>query len=157
MEPQIRYVRSTDGTKIATASLGSGPYLVMVPPIPLWSIEGEWSMLLQRETIERIAASYTFVTYDPRGQGLSDREVDDLSLEARVADIEAVFASRPGAPAFLFTRGYQAPATITFAARHPDRVCRLVLAGAAARGRDFPISEKRRAVGPLLDVDWELY
>jgi len=157
MEPQIRYVRSADGTKIATATLGRGPCLVMIPPTPLWSIEGEWSMPQQREAIERIAASYTFIRYDPRGQGLSDREVDDLSLEARVQDMEAVFESLPAGPAFVFSRGWQAPATITFAARHPERVRRLVLSGAAARGRDFRMNDKRRAVGRLLDVDWELY
>jgi class 3 adenylate cyclase len=156
-EPQIRYVRSADGTKIATATLGSGPYVVMIPPIPLWSIEGEWSMPAQRTAIERMAARYTFVRYDPRGQGLSDREVDDLSLEARVADIEAVFESLPAGPAFVFSRGVQAPMTITFAARHPDRVRRLVLSGSAARGRDFRLDERARAIGRLLDVDWELY
>ena len=155
--PQIRYVKSADGTKIATATIGSGPYLVMIPPTPLWSVEGEWSMPGQRATIERMAASYTLVRYDPRGQGLSDREVDDLSLEARVADIEAVFDSLPAGPAFVFSRGWQAPVTLTFAARHSDRIRRLILSGAAARGRDFRMNEKRRAVGRLLDVDWELY
>jgi len=104
-----------------------------------------------------MASSYTFVRYDPRGQGLSDREVDDLSLEARVQDMEVVFESLPAGPAFVFSRGWQAPATITFAARHPDRVRRLVLSGAASRGRDFRMNDKRRAVGRLLDVDWELY
>jgi class 3 adenylate cyclase/pimeloyl-ACP methyl ester carboxylesterase len=157
MEPQIRYVRSADGTKIATATLGSGPHLVMIPPTPLSSIEGEWSNPLERAAIERIATTHTFVRFDPRGQGLSDRDVVDLALEARVADIEAVFENLPPAPAFVFSRGSQAPATITFAARHPDRVRRLVLSGAAARGRDYRLNEKRRAVGRLLDVDWELY
>lgn len=155
--PQIRYVTSADGTKIATATMGSGPYLVVVPPTPFWSIEGEWSIPRQRQEMERVAASYTLVRYDPRGQGLSDRDVADLSLEARVADIEAVFENVPADPAFVFSRGWQAPAVITFSARHPDRVRRLVLSGAAARGRDFRMNEKRRAVGTLLDVDWELY
>jgi class 3 adenylate cyclase len=157
VEQQIRYVRSADGTKIATATLGNGPYLVMIPPTPFWSIEGEWSMSLQREAIEQIATSYTVVRFDPRGEGLSDRDVADLSLEARVSDIEAVFESLPADPAFVLSRGWQAPVTITFAARHPDRVRRLVLSAAAARGRDFRMDEKRRAVGTLLDVDWELY
>jgi len=157
MEPQIRYVHSADGTKIATATLGSGPYLVMIPPTPFGSIEGEWAMPRERAAMERLAASYTFVRFDPRGQGLSDRDIADLSLEARVADIEAVFESLPTAPAFVLSRGSQAPATITFAARHPDRVRRLVLAAGAARGRDYLLSEKRRAVGALLDIDWDLY
>jgi class 3 adenylate cyclase len=157
MEPRIRYVRSADGTKIATATLGSGPYLVIVPPTPFWSVEGEWSMPLQRDAVERMAASYTVVRYDPRGQGLSDRDVSDLSLEARLADIEAVFENVPANPAFVLSRGFQAPVVITFAARHPDRVRRLVLSGAAAHGKDFRVNEKRRAVGALLDVDWELY
>jgi class 3 adenylate cyclase len=157
MEPQIRYVRSADGTKIATATAGDGPHLVMIPPTPFSSIEGEWAMPLERAVMELLAASHTVVRFDPRGQGLSDRDVADLSLEARVADIEAVFESLPAAPAFVFSRGWQAPATITFVSRHPERVRRLVLSGAGARGRDYFMNEKRRAVGALFDVDWELY
>jgi class 3 adenylate cyclase len=157
MEPQIRYVQSADGTKIATATLGSGPYLVMIPPIPLSSIEGGWAMPLERTVIERLAASHTFVAFDPRGQGLSDRDVADLSLDARVADIEAVFDTLPTSPAFVFCRTWQAPAAIAFAARHPSRVRRLALTSAAAHGRDYVLNEKRRAIAAILDVDWELY
>ncbi len=73
MEPQIRYVQSADGTKIATATVGSGPYLVMIPSIPLSSIEGEWVMPTEREAIERMATNHTLVRFDPRagsfGQG----------------------------------------------------------------------------------------
>jgi class 3 adenylate cyclase/pimeloyl-ACP methyl ester carboxylesterase len=156
MEPHIRYVRSADGTKIATATLGSGPYLVAIPAIPLASIEGGRAIQPERTAIERLAERHTVVQFDPRGQGLSDRDIADLSLEARVADIEAVFATVPG-PASVFSRAWQAPASIAFAARYPERVRRLVLTSAAARGQDYVLSDKRRALAAVLDVDWELY
>jgi len=157
MEPQIRYVRSADGTRIATATVGSGPPVVIVPTTVLFSIEGTWSIPLHRAALERIAASHTVVSFDPRGQGLSDRQVSDLSLHARVADIQAVFAGLRIESAFVVGRGLQVPATIAFAARHPDYVQRLVLLGGAPRGQDYLVDEKRRAVLELVDIDWELF
>ena len=83
MEPQIRYVRSFDGTRLATATIGSGAPLLMMMPTGLGTIESLFAIPEWSRTAMTAAERFTFVTYDPRGQGLSDRIDDDLSLDTR--------------------------------------------------------------------------
>ncbi len=51
MDPQIRYVRSADGTRIATAALGEGTPLVMIPATP-GNLESYFSLPEVRAGIE---------------------------------------------------------------------------------------------------------
>ena len=88
--PGFTYARSADGTSIAYMRLGNGPRLVLVPPVPLTNISGDWTIPVMREVYERFAASFELVLYDGRGTGASQRSVDDLSTDALVADLEAV-------------------------------------------------------------------
>ena len=73
--------------------------------------------------------------YDERGCGLSDRDVEDVSFDARVADLEGVIdAAGLGCVALLgISQG--GPVAVAFAARHPERVSHLVLFATFARGR----------------------
>src|SRR3972149_6276822 len=89
VEPQIRYVRSADGTKIALSTFGEGQPLVWMGSIGFSSMDLQWR-LPSREGIERLAETRMVVRYDNSGQGLSDRDVSDFSLEARVSDLAAV-------------------------------------------------------------------
>jgi DNA-binding SARP family transcriptional activator len=102
-----------------------------------------WLTHLQRELdspvwrhwIHELGRRSTLIRYDDRGCGLSDRDPPDHSLEARVADLEAVVdAARLERFPLLGVSGGGAVA-IEYAARHPERISRLVLYGAYARGR----------------------
>jgi pimeloyl-ACP methyl ester carboxylesterase len=67
------------------------------------------------------------IRYDLRGSGLSDREATDYSLDAWVADLEAVVDAL-GLRRFPLVGLCQGGlVAIAYAARHPDRVSRLVL------------------------------
>jgi pimeloyl-ACP methyl ester carboxylesterase/DNA-binding CsgD family transcriptional regulator len=72
--------------------------------------------------------------HDSRGTGLSDRNVTDVSLDAQVNDLEAVVdaAGLDQFPLLGISAGVYI--AIAFAARHPQRVTRLVLQGATSRG-----------------------
>ena len=75
------------------------------------------------------------IRFDERGHGLSDRDVTDHSLEMRVADLEAV-ADHAGLDRFaMFAMAQGGPISIEYAARHPERLSRLVFYGSYA-GRD---------------------
>lgn len=76
MEPEIRYVRSADGTRIATASVGSGPLLLMMTPTGLGGLESLFGIPAWEREVAALAERFRFVTYEPRGQGLSDRDVE---------------------------------------------------------------------------------
>src|SRR5882672_10857226 len=130
----VRFCASRDGTRIAFATRGSGPPLVRAAhwlshlnhetQCPLW---GPWLSLLSRR--------HTLIRYDGRGCGLSDRAVDDFSLDRCVEDLEAVVESCKIGRFVLLGATIGGMTALAYAARHPERVSHLVIIGALAVGR----------------------
>ncbi len=132
MEQQIRFCTSSDGTRIAYATVGQGSPVISIRP---WftHLEYEWGNPLWRPFIDAMSTRYLFIRYDARGMGLSDRRVSDYSLEARVRDLEAVVDAL-GLECFaLHGLSEGGSMAITYAVRHPERVSRLILYGSFAR------------------------
>ena len=129
----LRFCTSPDGTRIAFASIGSGPPLVRAAHW-LSHVEYDLQSPVWRPWLTELSRDHSYVRYDQRGCGLSDREVTDLSLEAWVSDLEAVVDAL-GLKRFpLFGMSQGAAIAIAYAARHPERVSQLVFSGAYARG-----------------------
>jgi len=125
---EIRFCRSRDGTRLAFAMHGSGPPLV-VASCWLSHLQYDWQSPVWRHFLEDLGAVATVIRYDERGFGMSDWDVDDFSIEARVSDLEAVLdAAGLERFALLGMSGGSAVA-MAFAAAHPDRVSRLILYG----------------------------
>jgi pimeloyl-ACP methyl ester carboxylesterase/DNA-binding CsgD family transcriptional regulator len=128
MEPRqdIRFCKTSDGVRIATATTGSGPVLVRV---------GTWCSHLEcdlREpeswaAIQEFGCAHTFVRYDPRGCGMSDRRVPQVDFAGLVADLEAVMDLHAPQPTPLYAMSCGAPVAIAYATRHPERVSRIVI------------------------------
>lgn len=127
-EQEIRFCRGAGGVRIAWASHGTGPPLVVVS-CWLSHLRYDWQSPVWRHFLDDLGGISTLVRYDERGFGMSDWEVDDFSLEARLGDLEAVVAAA-GIERFavLGMSGGSAVA-LAYAARHPERVTRLVLYG----------------------------
>ena len=154
MDLRIQYTTSPDSTSIAYWTLGEGTPLVYMAGGPWHHIE-LWEVLECRRWYERLAQDRMLVRYDPRGTGSSDRDVADYSLEAQVSDIEAV-VDRLGLDGFALVAATDAgPVAISYAARHPERVARLVLWCSWARTADLS-SPRIQAWLSLIDQDWEL-
>ena len=83
---------------------------------------------------EELSRHHTYIRYDQRGCGLSDREVADYSLDAWVGDLEAVVDALGLTRFRLIGMSQGGGVAIAYAARHPDKVSQLVLTGAYARG-----------------------
>jgi len=133
VKQSIRFTRSRDGTMIAYAKSGSGPPLVRAANW-LTHLEFDWESPVWRHWLRELSREHTLVRYDERGCGLSDREVDDLSFESWVADLEAV-VDAAGLERFpLFGMSQGGPVGIAYAARHPERVSHLILYGSYAVG-----------------------
>lgn len=132
LRQNITFVTSPDGTRIATAAIGKGPPLVRAAHW-LSHVEFDADSPVWRPWLAALSREHRYLRYDQRGCGLSDREVADLSLAAMVADLEAVTDALPG-PFPLIGMSQGGAVAIEFARRHPDRVSRLVLIGAYARG-----------------------
>jgi len=154
---EIRFCSTQDGVRIAWASVGSGYPLVKAANW-LNHLDYEWESPVWRHWIAELTKHHRFVRYDERGNGLSDRDVKDISLEAWVQDLETVVDSA-GLDRFALMGISQggAPA-ITYAVRHPDRVSHLILIGSYSRGweyREDPEALKaRHAFETLVRLDW---
>ena len=132
MEQQIRFCTSSDGTRIAYATVGQGPPLVRALGW-LTHLEYEWENPLWRPFIDAMSRRYLLVRHDGRGMGLSDRRVSNYSLEAQLRDLEAVVDALGLERFALYGMSQGGPTAITYAVRHPERVSHLILYGSFAR------------------------
>lgn len=134
MEQRIRFCTAPDGVRLAYASHGSGPPLVKAANW-LTHLEFDLESPVWRHWLEELGRGHTLVRYDERGCGLSDREAEDLSLEAWVSDLETV-VDAAGLDRFALLGISQGGAiALAYAVRHPERVSHLILYGAYSRGR----------------------
>jgi pimeloyl-ACP methyl ester carboxylesterase len=155
---ELRFCSAPDGTRIAYAVHGRGAPLVRTATW-LTHLEFDWQSPLWRHWLEGLADGHTVIRYDERGCGLSDREVEDVSLDARVADLEAVIDAAGTERVALLGISQGGPLAIAFAARHPERVSRLVLFATFARGRlmrDPSPSDREQAqlMSSLIRMGW---
>jgi pimeloyl-ACP methyl ester carboxylesterase/DNA-binding CsgD family transcriptional regulator len=129
----LRFCTASDGTRIAIASIGSGPPLLRAAHW-LSHVEHDLDSPVWRPWLAELSRGHTYIRYDQRGCGLSDRNVADYSLQAWVGDLEAVVDALGLRRFPLFGMSQGAAVAIAYAAKHPERVTQLVLAGAYARG-----------------------
>jgi pimeloyl-ACP methyl ester carboxylesterase/DNA-binding CsgD family transcriptional regulator len=158
MQQHIGFCTSSDGTRLAYAVHGSGPPLVKGGHW-LTHLEYDWHSPVWSHWLESLGSMRTVVRYDDRGCGLSDRDVDEISPEARLRDLEAVVeASRIEQPFALFGMSGSGPIAIRYSVEHPERVSHLVLYGTYARGaakREDPAElEESRTLVSLIRVGW---
>lgn len=150
----IRYTASRDGTSIAYASIGDGPPLLRGGHW-LSHLEQDWNSPIWRPMLERLSRQRRLVRYDPRGTGLSTHEFGNPGIEDFVDDMEAV-ANAAGLERFpIFAASQSAPIALAFAARHPERVSRLVLINGFARGSSaLGEHEKTETMVGLIQSGW---
>jgi pimeloyl-ACP methyl ester carboxylesterase/DNA-binding winged helix-turn-helix (wHTH) protein len=133
LEQQIRFCTAPDGVRLAYATSGTGPPLVK-PANWMTHVEYDWESPVWRHWLHELSSEHTLVRYDERGNGLSDREVEDLSFEAWVRDLETVVDTL-GLERFpLLGISQGCAVAITYAVRHPERVTGLVLYGGFVQG-----------------------
>jgi class 3 adenylate cyclase/pimeloyl-ACP methyl ester carboxylesterase len=134
LEQKIMYCRTFDGVRLAYAKVGDGPPLVR-PAHWLGHLEYDWELPIYRPLLLGLAREYTLVRYDARGNGLSDWDVGELSLDAWVNDLETVVDAAALEKFPLLGMSQGCAVAIAFALRHPQRVSHLVLCGGFAIGR----------------------
>ena len=134
MRQELRFCSSSDQTRLAYAVHGRGAPLVRTSTW-LTHLEFDWESPLWRHWLEGLADGRMVLRYDERGCGLSDRDIDDVSLDARVADLEAVIDAAGFDRVALLGMSQGGPVAVAFAARRPERVSHLVLFATFARGR----------------------
>jgi pimeloyl-ACP methyl ester carboxylesterase/DNA-binding CsgD family transcriptional regulator len=157
MDQTIRFTNSADGLKLAYALCGSGPPLVKAANW-LSHLEFDWQSPVWRHWFRFLASGNTLLRYDARGCGLSDWSATDFSLDAQVADLEAVVDATDvtGFPLLGISQG--GSVAIEYACRHPDKVTHLVLFGAFARGwlvAGPKVAQRAGALFDLIEAGWD--
>ncbi|MCB0996912.1 MAG: alpha/beta fold hydrolase [Acidimicrobiales bacterium] len=135
----LRYA-DRDGVHICYQVVGEGPAVVAVPPFAQ-NIELCWQDHHHRRLLERAAQRVTFVHFDKRGTGTSDRAAN-LDFDERLQDFEAVLDDAGIERAVLCGVSEAGPLAVAFANRHPERVAGLYLVNTFARtlvAPDYPI------------------
>jgi pimeloyl-ACP methyl ester carboxylesterase/DNA-binding CsgD family transcriptional regulator len=155
MDQKIRFTKSADGVRIAYAESGAGSPIVKAPNW-LTHLEFDWQSPVWRHWFKFFSTGHRLIRLDARGCGLSDWTVPDFSVDAHVADLEAVIAAMGLDRFVLLGISAGGPNAIEYARRHPERVSHLILYGASAQGvlRDAKTSAQARAVLDLIPDGW---
>jgi class 3 adenylate cyclase/pimeloyl-ACP methyl ester carboxylesterase len=153
---EIRYCRAPDGVRLAYAISGQGPPLVKAANW-LNHLEYDWESPIWHYLLTGLSKDHTLIRYDARGNGLSDWDVAEISLEAWVSDLETVVeaAGLKQFPLFGISQG--CAISIAYAVRHPGRVSHLILLGGFALGankRSPQEADKRKALVTLMQLEW---
>jgi pimeloyl-ACP methyl ester carboxylesterase/DNA-binding CsgD family transcriptional regulator len=155
MRQQIRFCTTADGARLAWASHGNGPPLIKAANW-LTHLEYDWESPVWRYWLEGLGQSHTVIRYDERGCGLSDRDIGEPSIDQWVADLETL-VDATGADRFTLLGVSQGAAiAVAYAARHPERVERVVLYGGYARGRSRRgEQELATALAAVIRAGWD--
>jgi class 3 adenylate cyclase/pimeloyl-ACP methyl ester carboxylesterase len=133
LKQKIQYCKAPDGVRLAYSTVGTGPPMLRSAHY-LGHLEYDWELPILRPFLLGLAKDHTLIRYDARGNGLSDWDVRDVSLDAWVSDMETVAdaAGLDRFPLLGFSQG--CAVSIAYAVRHPERVSRLILFGGFAVG-----------------------
>ena len=135
--PETRYARSGD-VSVAYQVMGEGPVdLVLVPGL-VAHIEFFHELPGYTDFLRRLARFARVITFDKRGQGLSDRVAGAPTLDERMDDVRAVMGAAGVRRAVLFGFSEGGSMSALFAATFPERVSHLILCGAFARFTNAP-------------------
>jgi class 3 adenylate cyclase/pimeloyl-ACP methyl ester carboxylesterase len=156
-QPPIHFARASDGATIAYSTLGAGAPLVFTPGwISHLELDLENSNIAQFLEGLRKGSSRRIVRFDFRGTGLSDREVDDISVDARARDIEAVIDHIGLEKTAIFAWSNNGPPAVVYAATHTERVSHLILYATFARPHETGREALGKALIDLMRADWRI-
>ncbi|MFP4538736.1 MAG: alpha/beta fold hydrolase [Dichotomicrobium sp.] len=158
MRQRVRFCTAADGVHIAFAEAGEGPPLVRVAN---WftHLELDWDSPVWRHWIDALSDRRTLIRYDPRGAGLSDRNINDVPMDRWIADLEAVIDAVGLTRFSLIGLSQGGAVAAAYAARHRERVSRLILHGSYAFGAYAPGVNNRlvrefQTMSQMIKVGW---
>jgi class 3 adenylate cyclase len=136
--PATRYASSGE-ISVAYQVIGEGPVDIVMIPGVISHVEALHELPGYTAFLRRLAGFARVITFDKRGQGLSDRMSGAPSLEERMDDIRAVMDAAGSPRAILAGFSEGAAMSIMFATTYPERVSRLVLFGGYVAPRNHQL------------------
>jgi len=154
-EGEVRYCTTEDGVRIAYTETGEGTPLVSCPHLfESFTLDHLFPPLA--EIRRRFGEGHRVVRYDMRGTGLSQRDVDDVSHAALVRDLEAVVDATEVSGFALSGTAFAGARAVEYAARHSERVSRLVLWGAYPCFADVYPEQEFRSFVEFARTNWTI-
>jgi class 3 adenylate cyclase/pimeloyl-ACP methyl ester carboxylesterase len=157
-EQEIHFCQAKDGVQLAYSRIGQGPAIVKTGNW-MTHLEFDFESPIWRHLYRELSRDHTLLRYDARGNGLSDREVLNVSFETFVDDLETV-VDAAGIDRFaLFGISQGCAVAVGYAVRHPERVSHLVLLGGYTvgwkkRARTEAEKEAGEAMLTLMRLGW---
>jgi pimeloyl-ACP methyl ester carboxylesterase len=157
-QQEIHFCQTRDGVQLAYSRIGLGPAIVKTGNW-MTHLEFDLESPIWRHLYRELSRDHTVYRYDARGNGLSDREIPDISFENFVDDLEAVVNAANIERFALLGISQGCSVSIAYAVRHPDRVSHLVLYGGFAvgsrkRARTEAEKEAAEAMLTLMRLGW---
>lgn len=157
---KLGFCGASDGVRLAYATSGTGAPLVKAANW-LTHLDYDWASPVWGHWWRALSERHRLIRYDERGCGLSEWDVPDASysLASWVGDLAAVVDALGLERFDLLGISQGGAVAIEYAARHPERVRRLVLYGAYAQGRvargDAPTARRLHELqSELARVGW---
>jgi class 3 adenylate cyclase len=154
---QVRYCTTSDGVSIAWGEAGRGPALLSFGPTPFTHVQEHFT--LWETYFGTLARSFRLITFDARGTGMSQRDVEDVSPETVMLDALAVIAAAKldrfvvEAEAFLVAFSTALRLAITLS----DRVTHVVLESPFLNVRELDDTPYGRVHLTLAEADWPVF
>jgi class 3 adenylate cyclase/pimeloyl-ACP methyl ester carboxylesterase len=157
-EQEIHFCTTEDGVRLAYSHIGSGPPLVKTGNW-MTHLEFDLETPIWRHFYRELSRDHTLIRYDARGNGLSDRDVEEVSFETFVTDLESVVDAIDLERFALLGISQGCAVSIAYAVRHPQRVSHLILFGGypvgwAKRARSAAEKEQGAAMLTLVRLGW---
>jgi DNA-binding CsgD family transcriptional regulator/pimeloyl-ACP methyl ester carboxylesterase len=129
--PPVQYVKTSDGYDIAYAVCGAGPALVMMGSGGFEHVQLAWQVPGLDDLLAALASRFTLVQLDPRGTGMSQRDLQDShSMDHYQHDLHAVVEHLKLEQFVLYGALYHLSyMPVQYTVEHADRVRALILAG----------------------------
>lgn len=154
-KPTVRFCRTPTGADLAHTALGSGPPLVLLPGWLSHLLE-RWTHPAARHALDGLGSSHRVHWYDRLGCGLSLNADTTPSLDCDIRQLLTVMDAAGIGRANLLGHSLGCAAAVAFAARHPERVEKLVLCSPVLPGRSVMMAEQVAGLQQLISMDWSL-
>ena len=153
IRPSIGFVPDRNGKSIAYAEIGRGRPLVCDTGF-VSHLELQWEYPPYRRFFEALAQSHRVIRFDLPGIGLGDPSGEIIEFEQDVAVLEDLLDGLRLDEMDLFGASQGAAVMIAYAARHPDRVGRLVIFGGYAHGPSLSAPALQQSLLSLVAAHW---